>query len=209
MSEVQAPARTVYVIDDDPSVRKGLDRLLRSAGHRAECFCSAQEFLEAHDRGSVSCLILDVRLPGLDGLELQRELAEREITTPIVFITGHGDVPMSVQAMKAGALDFLTKPFHDQDLLDAVERGLAEDVKTRRARAIVAEITRRLDLLTARERDVFNLVITGLLNKQIGAELGIVEKTVKVHRARVMEKMEVKSVAELVHLAELVRTHGR
>jgi FixJ family two-component response regulator len=148
-------------------------------------------------------------LPGLDGLALQRELAAREITTPIVFISGHGDVPMSVQAMKAGALDFLTKPFHDQDLLNAVERGLVEDVKIRRARAIVTEITRRLDLLTARERDVFDLVITGLLNKQIGAQLGIVEKTVKVHRARVMVKMEVKSVAELVHFAELLRTAGR
>lgn len=199
---------TVYVVDDDASVRKSLARLLRSNGYRSECLASADEFLEVDLGEEPACLVLDVRLPGLDGLDLQREMAQRDMTTPVIFITGHGDVPMSVEAMKAGAVDFLLKPFEEEALLDAVERGLKRNAKLRQGAKILGELRRRFDRLTEREREVFDLVVTGMLNKQIGAELGIVEKTVKVHRARVMEKMEVSSLAELVKFSEYLRHSG-
>lgn len=194
----------VFVVDDDASVCKALDRLIRSVGLKAETFPSAKDFLnrEAHD--GPACLVLDVRMPGLSGLDLQKELAARDCSIPVIFITGHGDIPMSVKAMKAGAVDFLPKPFSDQELLDAIHAALEKDAIAREERAEISEIQRRIDSLTPREREVFAWVLTGMLNKQIAAELGASEKTVKVHRARVMEKMGVQSVAELVHLAEKV-----
>ncbi len=198
----------VHVVDDDFSVRRGIERLLRSAGHRAVCHESALEFLEKGVEDGPVCLILDVRLPGLNGLDLQRELLTRGRELSIVFITGHGDVPMSVEAMKAGAVDFLPKPFNDEALLDAVKRGIRQDAKRKARQFIVGEIRLRLERLTSREREVLDLVVTGMLNKQVGAELGIAEKTVKVHRSRVMEKMEVQSLAELVRITEYFRASG-
>ncbi len=195
-------APVVFVVDDDASVRKALGRLLKSAGLRAETFASALEFLR-HDRPDApGCLVLDVRMPGLDGLELQHALGAGNISPPIIFITGHGDIPMSVRAMKAGAVDFLPKPFDDRDLLDAVRRAIAQDVQAGRMRAEVSEIRRRAASLTPREREVMALVVGGMLNKQIGGVLGVTEKTVKVHRGRMMAKLGVRSVADLVRLAE-------
>jgi RNA polymerase sigma factor (sigma-70 family) len=194
----------IFVVDDDASVRKALQRLLAAAGLSVEAFVSAQEFL-AHPRpDGPSCLVLDVRLPGSSGLDLQAQLAAANLRLPIIFITGHGDVPMSVRAMKAGAIDFLTKPFNDQDLLNAIQLALERDRKAKQQQAELAEIQQRVDTLTPREREVFALVVTGLLNKQIAAELGTSEKTIKVHRARVMEKMQADSLADLVRLAEKV-----
>ena len=193
---------TVLVVDDDASVRKGLGRLLKSAGLEAELFESAQAFLQRKTADGPSCLVLDVQMPGLNGLALQEEMSARGMQIPIIFITGHGDIPTSVKAMKAGAIDFLPKPFEDQALLDAITGALETDRGTRRDRAEAQSIHHRLQALTPREREVFDLVITGLLNKQIAANLGAAEKTIKVHRGRVMRKMEVQSVAELVHLAE-------
>lgn len=195
---------TVFVVDDDAPVCKALDRLIRSVGLTAETFSSAKEFLDREAHDGPACLVLDVRMPGLSGLDLQKELAARDHSIPIIFITGHGDIPMSVKAMKAGAVDFLPKPFSDQELLDAIHAALEKDTVAREERAEISEIQRRVDSLTPREREVFTWVITGMLNKQIAAELGTSEKTVKVHRARVMEKMGVPSVAELVHLAQKV-----
>jgi FixJ family two-component response regulator len=193
---------TVYVVDDEPSVRKALSRLLRSAGFKCEVFASADEFL-AHERESPAesgCLVLDVQMPGLNGMDLQEVLSAGEGRLPIIFITGHGDIPLSVRAMKKGAVDFLTKPFDDKDLLAAIAVALR---KGEEARARVAEITQfrdREQTLTTRERDVMARVVAGLLNKQIAAELGIEEGTVKIHRGRVMQKMGVQSVAELVKM---------
>jgi FixJ family two-component response regulator len=193
---------TVTVVDDDAAVRKGLARLLRSAGHAVETFASAGEFLERRVPGAAGCLVLDVNMPGLNGLQLQEALAGDGGGLPIIFLTGRGDIPMSVQAMKRGAVDFLTKPVSDETLLSAVDLALERDRLQRSIRAEVDRIRARLATLTPREREVFAHVVAGHLNKQTAAELGTVEKTIKVHRARVMEKMEVRSVAELVHLAE-------
>ncbi|UCH78920.1 MAG: response regulator transcription factor [Candidatus Coatesbacteria bacterium] len=197
-----AEKNTVFVVDDDPSVRGGLNRLFKSVGLAVETFASAAEFLERGRGEGPACLVLDVRMPELSGLDLQAELARADVAIPIVFITGHGSVPMSVRAMKAGAADFLEKPVDEQELLDAVNRALARDRRARREQAELADLRRRLASLTSREREVLSYVAAGRLNKQIAAELGTSEKTVKVHRARVMEKMEVASVAELARLAE-------
>jgi len=192
----------VFVVDDDPSVRKALGRLLRSVGFQAETFESAQEFLRHPRPEAPACLVLDVRLPGLDGLGLQQSLAEANVALPIVFITGHGDVPTSVRAMKAGAVDFLPKPFEDQQLLTAVQQAIAKDAQARAGRAEASELRRRADSLTSREGEVLALVASGLLNKQVGHRLGICEKTVKVHRAQAMRKMQAESLAELVRMVE-------
>ena len=194
----------VFIVDDDASVRKSLERLVRSVGLRGETFASAPEFLQGAAADSPSCLVLDVRMPGVSGLALQATLAASGHRIPIIFITGHGDITMSVRAMKAGAVDFLPKPFNDQDLLEAIQEAIARDQQAREKRTALQDIQRRVVLLTPRERDVLALVITGLLNKQIAAELGMSEKTVKVHRAQVMQKMQVSSVAQLVLLAEKV-----
>jgi FixJ family two-component response regulator len=198
-----APVPTVFLVDDDASVRKALARLVKSAGYQAQAFASAREFLDSdwHSQGP-ACLVLDVRMPGLSGIDLQRELQTANAILPIIFITGHGDIPTSVKAMKAGAVDFLPKPVKDRVLLQAIEQGLARAVRDRAEREEREEIQRRIDTLTPREREVMSLVVRGLLNKQIAFELGTVEKTIKVHRARVMEKMQVGSLAELVRIAE-------
>ncbi len=200
-------SRTVFLVDDDPSVRRALTRLIKSSGYAVQTFASAREFLQ-HRRVSAegaACLVLDVRMPGLSGLDLQRELQEANALLPIVFITGHGDIPMSVKAMKEGAVDFLPKPVNDKDLLRAIEQAHARANHDHVERLELEDIQRRVKTLTPREREVMTLVVRGLLNKQIAFELGTVEKTVKVHRARVMEKMEAQSLAELVRVAERVK----
>lgn len=194
----------VFVIDDDPSVRQALSRLIRSVGLGVEAFASAQEFLDYSRPQCPGCLVLDIRLPGLSGLDLQKELAAAGKSLPIVFITGHGTILMSVQAMKAGAVDFLEKPFDDQVFLDAIHRAIERDRVTCRERNEKMKITKRVEKLTPREREVLALVVQGRLNRQIGAALGTAEKTVKVHRARVMQKMQAGSLAELVRLAGTV-----
>ncbi len=194
----------VFVVDDDPSVREALNSLLRSVGHLVEAFACTRDLLEHRHRlaEAAGCLVLDVRLPGQSGLDLQRELVTAGIPLPIVFITGHGDVAMSVAAMKAGAIEFLTKPFRDQDLLDAVHRALELDGFRRAAATAVAALQDRFDSLTAREREVMALVVAGRLNKQIAADLQLAEVTVKVHRAQVMAKMQARSLPELVRMAD-------
>ena len=192
----------VFVVDDDPSVRDSLESLLRSVGHEVHSFGSVQAFLEGERPDAPACLVLDVRLPGRSGLELQRELGSSTVRLPIVFITGHGDVPMSVAAMKAGAVEFLTKPFRTQDLLDAVDRGVELDRGRRTTSTALTALRERFDSLTPREREVMALVAAGQMNKQIAATLGLSEITVKVHRAQVMRKMRVKSLPELVRIAD-------
>jgi FixJ family two-component response regulator len=197
---------TVFIVDDDASVRKSLKRLLLSSGFEVVTFSSAEAYLGNVPISSSSCLLLDVRMPGLNGIALKEELESRGFFTPIVFITGHGDIPMSVGAMKSGAVDFLPKPFSDQDLFNAIDRAIDRDIRERQERSELESIQRRLETLTFREREVFDLVVTGMLNKQIAYELGPGEKTIKVHRGRVMKKMEVDSLAELVQIAERMRT---
>ena len=192
----------VFIIDDDQSMRDALTRLLGTVGLRAQAFETPQEFLNTKRPDTPSCLVLDVRLPGVSGLDLQRELAEVDPPIQIVFITAHGDIPMTVQALKAGAVDFLTKPFRDQQLLDAVQHAIDRDRTARHQRAQLAELRRRYESLTQREREVMTLVVAGLLNKQIAAQLRTSEATVKAHRAHLMRKMEAESVAQLVTIAE-------
>lgn len=192
---------TVFLVDDDPSVLRGLSRLLRSAGWSSATFSSAEDFLNRLDPAASGCVVLDLSLPKVNGLELQRKLSEKGCLLPIIFLTGHGDVPTTVQAMKAGAVDFLTKPVLDEELLEAVRIAVEEDRVRRSQRAEKAAIEERLATLTPREREVFLGVVSGKLNKQIAVDLGTVEKTIKVHRARVMEKMGADSLAELVRIA--------
>jgi FixJ family two-component response regulator len=194
--------QVVFVIDDDPSMRTAIRELIEAVGMNCQTFASGQELLGAVLPDVPSSLVLDVRLPGLSGLHLQRELTERGINMPIIFITGHGDIPMSVQAMKAGAVEFLTKPFRDQDLLDAIEQGIERDRSARKQQTEIRELRERAETLTPRERAVMQLVVTGLLNKQVAVELDISEKTVNVHRSQVMQKMRADSLAELVRMTE-------
>jgi len=201
-----ANGKLVFVIDDDAAVRSSILSLLRSVGLQAFAFSSAAEFLSSYKLDLPSCLVLDVRLPGGSGIEFQAELAKANIHIPIIFITGHGDIPMTVRAMRAGAIEFLTKPFRDQDLLDAVRVGLDRDRERREREQVLSGLVSAHETLTAREKEVFPLVTTGLMNKQIAAKLGVSEITVKVHRGNAMRKMGARSLADLVRMAELLGT---
>lgn len=202
---MSAPDPIVFVIDDNASVRDALRRLIRSVGLQAAVFPSAEEFLQWERPDMPSCLVLDVRLTGMSGLDCQRTLAATNIKIPIIFITAHGDVPMTVRAMKAGAVEFLTKPFRDQDLLDAIQVALQLDRTRRQREAEIGVLRERFESLTQREREVVRLVTSGILNKQIAAEIGITENTVKVHRSRAMEKMQAQSLADLVKMVEQLK----
>jgi FixJ family two-component response regulator len=197
----------VFVVDDDVSVREALESLIRSAGLRVESFASAEEFLARRHGDDSGCLVLDVSLPDLSGIELQARMASLDLDLPIIFITGHGDVPTTVRAMKGGALEFLTKPFVDQELLNAIQQAIAQHRATRRQRAELRELRQRYESLTPREREVMRWVVSGLLNKQVAGELGTSEITIKVHRGHVMHKMKAVSIAELVRMAQRLGIH--
>jgi len=208
----QPPAATkaapiVFVVDDDPSVREALSSLFRSVGLQVELFGSAAEFLQRKRPDGASCLVLDIRLPGVSGLDFQGQLLKADIRTPIIFMTGHGDIPMSVRAMKAGAVDFLAKPFRDQDMLDAVAAAIQRDQQAREAEQAAAVLRTAYESLTAREREVMALVTSGLMNKQAAGQLGLSEITVKIHRGQAMRKMKAKSLADLVRMAESLGLH--
>lgn len=199
----------VFVVDDDPLIRDGLRSLIKSVGLHVETFGSSREFMQRRPSDAPGCLVLDVRLPGLSGLDLQRELNESNFQIPIIFMTGHGDIPMSVRAMKNGAQEFLTKPVPGQDLLDAVQQAIARDRAARRERAKMADLRTRFDLLTPREREVLDLIVAGLLNKQIAGELNIGEVTIKTHRAHIMQKTHAESLAHLVRMNEELKSKDR
>jgi len=198
---------TVYVVDDDPSMRDSTELMLKSVGFNVRTFGSAQDFLEADLREDISCLVLDVRMPGMSGLDLQEKLVSGKTPLPVIFITGHGTVPMSVRAMKAGAVDFLQKPFEEQDLLDAINRAFARQREGKSKEDEAEKLQRRLKALTTREREVFFLLVTGMANKEIAHELGTSERTIKAHRARIMKKMNAGSLAELVRFDEQLKNH--
>ncbi len=198
---MRVPQSCVFVVEDDASMRNALKNLLRSVGLESQQFASAHDFLEAELPNKPSCLILDVRLPGLSGLDLQKELASAGIHMPIIFITGHGDIPMSVRAMKAGAIEFLTKPFRDQDLLDAIQAALTQDSARRMEEAALADLKSRFESLTSRERELLSLIISGRSNKHVAAEIGTSEITVKVHRRHLMQKMRAETFADLLRMA--------
>jgi len=202
------PESIVFVVDDDPSIRRAIQRPIRSIGLQVEVFGSAQEFLVSKRPDAPSCLVLDIRLPGMSGLDFQRELANADNHIPIIFVTAHGDIPMTVRAMKAGAVEFLTKPFRDQDLLDAIHIALTRDRVRREREAEISVLQERFETLTPREREVVALVVSGMLNRQIAAELRTAENTVKVHRSRAMQKMQAQSLAELVKMVEKIQLPG-
>jgi RNA polymerase sigma factor (sigma-70 family) len=199
------PESIVFVVDDDPSVRSAIERLIGSMGLQVELFGSAREFLASELPKVPSCLVLDIRLPGISGLALQRQLAEANVQIPIIFITAHSDVPMTVRAMKAGAVEFLTKPFRDQDLLDAIHLALERDRARRQQEAELAVLRERFESLSPREREVVDMVVSGMLNKQIAAQIGTAENTIKVHRSRAMEKMHANSLADLVKMIQTLQ----
>jgi FixJ family two-component response regulator len=200
---------TVFIIDDDASVREAIQDLVESVNLRAESFATAQGFLSGERRDGPSCLVLDVRLPDASGLDLQQELTRAGVRIPIIFITGHADIPMTVKAMKSGAIEFLTKPFREQDLLDVIHRALKRDRGAREKQRQLAELQKRYSTLSARESEVMSLVVSGLLNKQVAAELGASETTVKIHRGRVMQKMQAKSLPDLVRMADRLKMSTR